>query len=160
MFDTIERRYMEEVRKSLRIRDRVAHFGSEFRFALLERDPFGPVRRRLNRMKSKAISLIFPNVSVPQSQGSGTIKDVNLCAFSNYQPTAYPGRLTLFRSTTREIQDGNDEFLGWGKLVKGGTEVHEVPSTHYNMIDEPAVGILAEILQECLDRARGSVNSL
>jgi thioesterase domain-containing protein/acyl carrier protein len=160
MFDTIERRYMEEVRKSLRIRDRVALFGSELRFALLERDPFGPVRRRLNRMTSKAISLIFPNVSAPQSQGRGTIKDVNLCAFSIYQPTAYPGRLTLFRSTTREIQDGNDEFLGWGKLVKGGTEVHGVPSTHYNMIDEPAVGILAEILQECLDRARGSVNPL
>ena len=31
-------------------------------------------------------------------------------------------------------------------------EVHDVPSTHYNMIDEPAVRILAEKLKKCLDR--------
>ena len=160
MFDTIERQYMEEVRKSLRIRDRVALFRSEFRFAMHERDPFGPVRRRLNRLTPKAISSIFPNLGTAQSQARVTIKDVNLSAFSIYHPKAYPGRLTLFRSTTREIQDGNDEFLGWGKLAKGGIEVHQVPSTHYNMIDEPAVGILAEILQKCLERDRSSLNSL
>ena len=49
LLDTLERQYMQEVRRSLRIRDRVALIGSEFRFALHDRDPFGPVRRRLSR---------------------------------------------------------------------------------------------------------------
>jgi hypothetical protein len=69
------------------------------------------------------------------------------------------GTLVLidFRSTTREIHDGKDEFLGWGRLAKGGIEVHEVPSTHYNMVDEPAVMILSEMLRQCLDQDRGSL---
>ena len=158
LFDTIERQYMEEVKRSLRIRDRIASVASEFRFAVAERDPFGPIRRRLNRMTSKAISAISPNIGRrPQSQVSVTIKDVNLRAFDIYHPKPYPGKLTLFRSTTREIHDGNDEFLGWGRLAKGGIEVHEVPSTHYNMVDEPAVMILSEMLRQCLDQDRGSL---
>jgi thioesterase domain-containing protein len=158
LFDTIERQYIEEVKRSLGIRDRIASVASEFRFAVAERDPFGPIRRRLNRMTSKAISSISPNIGRrPQSQVSVTIKDVNLRAFNIYRPKPYPGKLTLFRSTTREIHDGNDEFLGWGRLAKGGIEVHEVPSTHYNMVDEPAVMILSEMLRQCLDQDRGSL---
>jgi thioesterase domain-containing protein len=85
---------------------------------------------------------------------------VNFYACDVYKPKVFPGRLTLFRSTTRQVQDGNDEFLGWGNLAAGGIEVRDVPSTHFNMIDEPAVGILAEILQECLNRDRASLNPL
>jgi oxalate---CoA ligase len=152
LFDTIERQYVKEVKRSLRFRDRVSSVAFAFRLAIAERDPFGPVRRRLNRMTSKAISSISPNLGSPQWQAKTSIKDMNIYSCEINRPSVYPGRLTLFRSTTRQVQDGNDEFLGWGRLAAGGVEVHDVPSTHFNMIDEPAVGILSEILQECLDR--------
>ena len=58
LLDTLERQYMQEVRRSLRIRDRVALIGSEFRFALHDRDPFGPVRRRLSRYTKRESSSV------------------------------------------------------------------------------------------------------
>jgi hypothetical protein len=96
---------MEEVKRSLRFRDRVASVASEFRFAVVERDPFGPVRRRLNKMTAKAISSILPNLSSPQSQAMATIKDANLIAFASFQPTVdcYCRRLNSMRRPCAEL---------------------------------------------------------
>ena len=80
------------------------------------------------------------------------IEDVNVRAGASYWPSFYRGKLTLFRSTSREPWDGDDEFLGWGGLVGGGIEVHHVPSSHYTILQEPGVRILSEKLRHCLDR--------
>ena len=58
LLDTLERQYMQEVRRSLRIRDRVALIGSEFRFALHDRYRFGPVCRLLSRYTNGESSLV------------------------------------------------------------------------------------------------------
>lgn len=157
LFDTSEPRYSEQVWKGLDFRQRLAFYGTELRLAVSERDPFGPLRRRFQRKISRAIAPLLRTSGDPP-QPSGRIKDVNLIAVANYQPKVYPGGLTLFRSTLREIQEGEDEFLGWGNLVAGGIEIHHVTSTHGDIVHEPAVRILSEKLQKCLDRDPTSAN--
>jgi thioesterase domain-containing protein len=39
--------------------------------------------------------------------------------------------------------------------VRGGIEIHEIPSDHLGMLKEPHVRVLGEKLQAAVDRARG-----
>ena len=151
LVDTIEPHYSRRVWKSLEFRQRLAFFGTEFKRAVYDGDPFGPLRRRIKRKTSRMISLFSHALRRPLPQPSGRIKEVNLNAAANYQPKVYPAALTLFRSTMRETHDGDDQYLGWGRLVAGGIELHHVPSTHGEIVHEPAVRILSEKLVECLD---------
>jgi thioesterase domain-containing protein len=45
-------------------------------------------------------------------------------------------------------------LLGWGELAVGGLEIHEIPSTHLGMLQEPHVQVLAEKLKACIDRVQ------
>jgi thioesterase domain-containing protein len=46
-----------------------------------------------------------------------------------------------------------DPTMGWGALLNGQLEVHEVPAHHQNILIEPGVRLLAEQLAACVDRA-------
>lgn len=74
-------------------------------------------------------------------------------AREGYQPQPYPGRLTLFRAARQPLREF-EPALGWGALAQGGVEIHEIAGTHVSMLVEPGLGVLAERLRECLDRAR------
>lgn len=87
--------------------------------------------------------------ALPQKIAS--IEEMNAYAAVNYHPEAYPGKLTLFRSTQRVAQEGNDTLLGWGELASGGVEVHHVRSTHFSILKQPGVKVLAERLRARLD---------
>ena len=77
----------------------------------------------------------------------------NRLAYREYVPQVYPGRLTLFRA--RDAGDPPDQLLlGWGKLVLGGIEIHDVPGYHDTLLREPHVRILVERLRMCLDRSQ------
>jgi aspartate racemase len=68
-----------------------------------------------------------------------------------YVPAVYPGEMLLFRA--REFH--TDPLLGWGDLVQGGIEVHEVPGAHDNqrmLMAEPSVTAVATILKDYLER--------
>ena len=67
-------------------------------------------------------------------------------------PRCIQPALTLFRCTVRSIEEGEDDFLGWGRLVAGGIELHHIPTDHGGIVHEPAVRILADKLGECLNR--------
>jgi len=62
-----------------------------------------------------------------------------------YQPKPYAGDLVIYRA--RGLY--RDPFLGWEGLPAGGIEVHDIPGIHRDhrdLMEEPAVGILAERL--------------
>jgi thioesterase domain-containing protein len=160
LFDTIEWHYREQAKKLLVLRERLAIYKSELKQAVIERDPFGPLWKRIRRKTLSMISPLFHAFGRQLPEYGSTIEDVNDRAGANYQPKIYPARLTLFRSTSRRTQDGHDEFLGWGDLVIGGIDVHQVPADHYNIIKEPSVKILAEKLQKCLDRDSADASSV
>ena len=67
----------------------------------------------------------------PIPQKLATIEDVSAFAAANYKPKLYEGKIVLFRSTKRGPNEGDDEFLGWGELAKGGVDVNQVPSTPF-----------------------------
>jgi len=71
-----------------------------------------------------------------------------------YAPGPYQGRVVLFRcAEDRALWRGAPD-LGWNALVAGGVETRDIPATHQYMMQEPAVAVLAEQLEDCLRQAR------
>jgi len=94
--------------------------------------------------------------SLPDNLQDFTFQQENDEAGSNYVPQAYPGRVTLFRCMDEiaGVSSYRDPLLGWGELATGGLEIHEVPSTHLGMLQEPHVQVLAEKMKACIDRVQ------
>jgi thioesterase domain-containing protein len=74
-------------------------------------------------------------------------------ALRDYAPQVYPGQATLFRTRYQPTKVYYDPQLGWGSLVAGGLEIHDVPGLHLTMITEPCVQVLGEKLRACIDEA-------
>jgi amino acid adenylation domain-containing protein len=81
-----------------------------------------------------------------------------LRAGSHYRPRPYPKRITLFRSTDMlPEENGEEQFriyedpaLGWSKFSAEPIEVHQIPGTHFTLLAEPNVQVLAARLKTCL----------
>ncbi|NJS12148.1 MAG: amino acid adenylation domain-containing protein [Microcoleus sp. CSU_2_2] len=71
-----------------------------------------------------------------------------------YVAGVYPGRAILFKAVETAILFGADSELGWGEIVRGGIEIHEIPSNHLGMLKEPHVQLLGEALQAVIERAQ------
>jgi amino acid adenylation domain-containing protein len=72
-------------------------------------------------------------------------------AARTYHPQQYPGVLTLFRATKQPSGIYPDPTLGWGELVTGKLDIHEVPGSHGTLVVEPRVRHLVEKLDACLE---------
>ncbi len=68
----------------------------------------------------------------------------------DYVPTSYSGRIVVFRAHRQPRNRIRDLYLGWGKLAKGGVDVHFIPGDHGNVLKEPHVQGLAAALKKCL----------
>ena len=74
--------------------------------------------------------------------------------FARYEPRAYSGRVVLFRSSKQMPGIIADASLGWGKLLGDNLEIYVIPGHQQNMLIEPNVVALSDVLQKHLDRAR------
>jgi aspartate racemase len=72
----------------------------------------------------------------------------------SYKPQPYPERVTLFRATKQPLDIVPDKTMGWGPLLHGPFEIHDIPAHHQNIMIEPRVRVLAQQLAACVDRAR------
>ncbi len=79
----------------------------------------------------------------------GGIRATYARARYRYQPTRYPGKLTLLVSEDLAKVGRN---LGWDELVGGGIEVHRLRGNHITYIRRH-VDRTAEMLRACLERA-------
>jgi thioesterase domain-containing protein len=75
-------------------------------------------------------------------------------ALRNYVPRKFPGRMTLLRARTRPLFRIAEADLGWRKLVQGGVDIRIVPGSHSNILKEPYVRGLAQVLRQCLDQSQ------
>jgi thioesterase domain-containing protein/acyl carrier protein len=75
-----------------------------------------------------------------------------------YNPSPYPGRITLFLVRIDPQRTAFDTRLQWGELVHGGMEVAFIDGDHTTMMEEPFVRNLATKLQACLNRTAGTVS--
>ncbi|MUG99897.1 SDR family NAD(P)-dependent oxidoreductase [Scytonema sp. UIC 10036] len=85
------------------------------------------------------------------------IMDTNFHALDRYTFQTYPGQMTLLRTSDRHRDDATgmqyDPLFGWGELVQGGIDVHHIPGSHYTLLEEPHVRVLAEKLKNCLENS-------
>ena len=84
-----------------------------------------------------------------------------------YRAGRYPGRITLFLSTSgdpefeRDFPEvaalrAADPALGWGPLAEGGVQVRPVAGTHATLASEPHVHLLAGAVAGALAAAGGA----
>lgn len=83
-----------------------------------------------------------------------TYGELNNDALRHYVAGVYPRQATLFKAVESASLRANDREFGWGEVVTGGIEIHEIPSDHLGMLKEPHVRVLGEKLQAAVDRAR------
>ena len=69
----------------------------------------------------------------------------------------YPGRVTLFRPTERRDMPGHaiDDTCGWTGLATGPFRVVDVVGDHLEILMEPHVATLAELIAAELSRPDG-----
>jgi hypothetical protein len=67
----------------------------------------------------------------------------------------YQGRIVQFLPTKDYALYDRPE-LGWDKTAIGGVELHKLPVYRRQMLVEPFVGLLAEELQVCINKALGT----
>ena len=108
----------------------------------------GYVSKKLSRYKKgirRRIEFLFLPPAVKEVRRSC------VAAEENYEPSLYPGKITLFRARERGLRGLEDSGGGWEQFAGGGLEVHEFDGDHGNILNEPAVKILAAKLCACLD---------
>lgn len=150
LLDTAEPQYLDRLQKTLPPRERYRVFKDHLAEIVSSEKPW---ERFKNLLATKISSITFKlyralGRSVPQDLGK--IEYINLLAGTQYHPGPYEGKLTIFRSTIREISDGTDRALGWGGHA-ARIEVVELPSNHFNMFQEPNVRLLAEKLRTAMN---------
>jgi amino acid adenylation domain-containing protein len=83
--------------------------------------------------------------------------NINSLAEDRYQHQTYPGTMVVFR----DQGPYPDPHLGWGRFVKGEIVAYEIPVSvrdHRALMQEPAVRMLAEKIEEYLSRQSGSAS--
>jgi amino acid adenylation domain-containing protein len=70
-----------------------------------------------------------------------------------YQPRIYPGRVVLFKATDplpTVFHAFDPPEVGWRRWAANGCEIHAVAGGHIDMLDEPHVGEISEIIARLL----------
>jgi len=68
----------------------------------------------------------------------------------DFVPTFFEGRITVFRTQRQPHNRIRDPQLGWGKLAKGGVDLHFIAGGHNSVLKEPYVQDLAAAVKKCL----------
>ncbi|GAA6623076.1 thioesterase domain-containing protein [Scytonema sp. NUACC26] len=96
----------------------------------------------------------------PLTETENDILIVNKQAWETYTFQPYPGRITLLRTDdrSRDAQEAfvgfqTDPLLGWGNLITSAIDLHHIPGSHFTLLKEPHVRVVAEKLKDCLEKA-------
>jgi hypothetical protein len=74
-------------------------------------------------------------------------------ALKKYQPSVYPGQITLFRASRQPLVCSYEPTKGWQRLTVQEVQITQVPGSHHTMIEEPHVRALASVLTSSIDAA-------
>ncbi|HSS77368.1 MAG TPA: beta-ketoacyl synthase N-terminal-like domain-containing protein [Thermoanaerobaculia bacterium] len=108
--------------------------------------------RTLSESRRRGISI---DLDLPRARRLYAVYKASSEAHQSYQPSPYPGRVTLFRAIDRPVAAVlPDPTLGWGALAQGGVDIVEILGRHETLVIEPSVGMVAERLRERLRSVR------
>jgi amino acid adenylation domain-containing protein len=74
-------------------------------------------------------------------------------AFRLYTPSFYPGRVSLLLAPTRPLTWLNDAESAWRQIARD-VDVRYAAGTHFSIVREPQVRVLAGILDDAIRQAR------
>jgi amino acid adenylation domain-containing protein len=80
-------------------------------------------------------------------------------AINAYRAKPYSGKVVQVLCSDAFHRANQDRRLAWSALTPDGLEIRIVPGNHLTMMEEPHIQLLAQQLQECLDRAPGGTIS-
>jgi thioesterase domain-containing protein len=87
------------------------------------------------------------------------IASVHYAALLRYVPGLYHGRVTLIRTSERlQRWSLEDETWGWEQVARA-VDVHRVPGRHDEIMNEPHVGAVADVLARALSTSDGALRS-
>jgi len=124
----------------------------------------------LRRAKDK--NIFPPDIDVARARSYLKMFRTNERAASKYIAQAYPGEVTLFKTTSNIEMPPSDEAapseemmkmiqdptMGWGDLAAGGVRVVDVPGNHQTMVSKPHVEILARRIRDSLQAKKSLSN--
>jgi amino acid adenylation domain-containing protein len=118
----------------------------------LLRHPTWAQLRQLPQALRKKVRRTFRMWRLPQALKN--VMNTNARAAEQYRLRPYSGKATLLRAgdTWRASEDPR---AGWGELVRA-LETIEIPGGHMDILREPHVSRVAEILKGCIDGAHMS----
>jgi amino acid adenylation domain-containing protein/non-ribosomal peptide synthase protein (TIGR01720 family) len=105
----------------------------------------------------KASNLLAPDVGIDQLRGLIQVYKNQVQMI--YQPKEiYHNQITFFMSSKDEAMDESAEesessgnpALGWHKFCSQPLDIHIIPGSHFTMMNEPHVQVLAECLATCI----------
>src|SRR5262249_27765816 len=90
--------------------------------------------------------------SRPQAGGgipieNGALYQAQVVAGRSYRPQVYAGDAALFLTRELAAERSYDQTVGWGKLVRGGLEIQDIPGNHATMMIEPHLRVLTKKLR-------------
>jgi amino acid adenylation domain-containing protein len=103
----------------------------------------------------KASNLLAPDVGIDQLRGLIQVYKNQVQMI--YQPKEiYHHQITFFMSSKDEAEEDSENsenpVLGWDKFCTKPLDIHTIPGSHFTMLNEPHVQVLAERLATCIDR--------
>jgi acyl-CoA synthetase (AMP-forming)/AMP-acid ligase II/thioesterase domain-containing protein len=126
-----------------------------FMYRAVGRDPLRWARYQLQQVRERGLAHVVSALRVRRTvEGSGAVHamETRNAAFrrlakSQYQPRPYPGKVLLFRA--KELAPSHYRVTplhGWGELMVGEREVHDVPGSHHDIVGRRGVGAVSEQL--------------
>jgi thioesterase domain-containing protein len=108
-------------------------------------------QRRLLVERLREADFLPPGAGLEQVERVLAVYKANARAAGLYEPRPYAGPVALFRAA-----EGSDAHAAarWGRLTAGPVEVVTVPGHHLNLLAEPHVRTLAELLALSLQETR------
>lgn len=155
LINVVEPNYLMRIDESNRNVGIATRYKARLQFILAGKDRLSYLRGRKN---AKLFRLLH-TLGKPIPNSLGTTKDRNRFLASLYRPKPYHGPVAIFRAMEHDRFHGDDEFLGWGGLLHGRVEIHDVPGSHDSMLTGPNARILARKLEESLERECGVLSS-
>jgi thioesterase domain-containing protein len=87
------------------------------------------------------------------------VERANKMAGRAYMPKPYSGTVHLFHAARQAELENNSPHNGWGEMGIEDLVIHPLECFHGNILFEPFVGQLAEIVNRCLDDQAGNTEA-
>ncbi|WP_310490372.1 amino acid adenylation domain-containing protein [Chamaesiphon sp. VAR_69_metabat_338] len=107
-------------------------------------------RTRYQYQQNSDIKFLIDRWDTPLPPEYLKVLVANFQAAEKYAGKSYRGNLTLFRAGVQSLERALHPDLGWGKLVSGEVEIHNLRGHHNNLWKGPYIQVLADKLRLAL----------